>query len=276
MAARRAKAGSPFDLAAALPALSAALRERHSLRRPELTKAGVPPAHQAAAIERLCAEGFERTKTGVRVPLRGQLLALLAARETLPVGQLAKLVRGATQKEAKDAALALASEGAAHLALRGKAEILASRSAPVVGREQLGALVKACKDLAALGAKALRRPHVTLLREDVRARLLEHVALPPPARPAPERPLVDLVLSELPRHWRSAVGLSFVPAAVRALAVHGVPEVQQALLIAARAGRIELQGESGLNRLTPEELALCPPGPQGSRLSWARLLEAGR
>lgn len=90
------------------------------------------------------------------------------------------------------------------------------------------------------------------------------------ARP---RALVDQVLAELPRHVRASVGLVFVPSAVRALEAHGVEAVQAALLAAHRAGRIELQPEGGLNRLSREELALCPPGPQGTRLSWARLLE---
>ena len=51
------------------------------------------------------------------------------------------------------------------------------------------------------------------------------------------------------------------------------PVVQAALLRAARDGKIELQIESGINRLSPTELALCPEGLRHSRLSWARIIE---
>jgi hypothetical protein len=120
--------------------------------------------------------------------------------------------------------------------------------------------------VGARSARALRKSQRTLLVDDVRKELLDLVA---PQRQAVD---ADLVVSELTRHIRPAVGLSFVPDAVRALAAHGVAAVQTALIDAARAGRIELQPESGLNRLSQAELDLCPPGPQGTRLSWARLL----
>lgn len=87
-----------------------------------------------------------------------------------------------------------------------------------------------------------------------------------------DRTLSDLVVREAPRHVRASVGLVYVPDLVAALEPeHGREAVQAALLCAARAERLELQPESGLGRLTAAELARCPPGPQGTRLSWARL-----
>jgi len=49
---------------------------------------------------------------------------------------------------------------------------------------------------------------------------------------------------------------------------------REALLTAAHSSLLELRPEGGINRLSPEELSLCPPGPQGTRLSWARRTES--
>jgi hypothetical protein len=66
-------------------------------------------------------------------------------------------------------------------------------------------------------------------------------------------------------------GMSFVPAIVQRLSSDmAVTTAQEALLSAARQELIELRPEGGLGRLSGEELALCPPGPAGTRLSWAR------
>jgi len=43
-----------------------------------------------------------------------------------------------------------------------------------------------------------------------------------------------------------------------------------ALREAIRTGTIELRPESGMNRLSVLELALCPEGWQETRLSWTR------
>ena len=256
-----------IDLDAVLPALRAALEREKALNAPALTKAGVPRAQQAAAFSRLEADGFERTPKAVRVPLRKQLLEALDERTQIALSQLGKAVRGATAKEVKTVAATLVSEGRAKTVLRGKIEILAHASAATLSREQLAALARACKLLAALAARAVRRD-ATVLQDDVREQLLEFVQ----PRKAPS--LVDAAVAELGRHVRESVGLSFVPDTVRALSAHRPSEVQAAILEAARSGRIELQPDSGLDRLSQEELQLCPPGPRGTRLSWARLFGA--
>jgi hypothetical protein len=65
--------------------------------------------------------------------------------------------------------------------------------------------------------------------------------------------------------------MSFVPAIVHQLsAAMPVSEALALLMRAARSELIELRPEGGLGRLSEEELALCPPGPAGTRLSWAR------
>ena len=87
-----------------------------------------------------------------------------------------------------------------------------------------------------------------------------------------KRSLEDLVVARLSKHVQPSVGLSYVPDTVRALSKHGISAVQAAILDAARAGRIELRPEGGLNRLSREDLALCPSGLQDTKLSWARIL----
>jgi hypothetical protein len=83
-------------------------------------------------------------------------------------------------------------------------------------------------------------------------------------------PLTEL-LSVLDGVRDARNGMSFVPAIVRRLStVMSVPEALELLMLAARRELIELRPEGGFGRLSDEELTLCPPGPAGTRLSWAR------
>jgi hypothetical protein len=84
------------------------------------------------------------------------------------------------------------------------------------------------------------------------------------------------VEAEIARHQESS-GLTSVPRLVRALGgARARDAIHAELLRAARAGRLELRPESGMGRLTPEDLALWIPGPQGSHLSWVRRIEESR
>jgi DNA repair protein RadC len=77
---------------------------------------------------------------------------------------------------------------------------------------------------------------------------------------------------------QSSLELGFIPTVVRyGKEDHGWSKerTHAALLAAAERSLVELRPESGLGRLTPEEKALCIPGPHGTVLSWARLLEGG-
>lgn len=84
----------------------------------------------------------------------------------------------------------------------------------------------------------------------------------------------DHLLEVLSAHEGAGGMLMNVPGAVGDLRAEGWPlsRIHSLLLGAARAGIIELQPESGLDRLSDAEMALCPPGPHGTRLSWARFL----
>jgi hypothetical protein len=273
MSPSKPRAAKTVDLALAVPRVAETLRSERVLKTASLAKAGIPKAQQAEAIASLLQQGFERSgKAGVRVALREQLRSLLAARGSVPLKGLSRATAGASQKEAKLAAEALVRDGAALFVIRGSAEALVSTSIPVLSRSELQALLNACKQLQKQTGAALRgATPKTLLREDVRALLLDLVS----QRSTPERPpsLANAVLDQLKHAVRASVGLAFVPDAVRALsASYDLKSVQDALLDAARSGRIELQPESGVGRLNADELALCPPGPEGTRLSWARLL----
>ena len=94
------------------------------------------------------------------------------------------------------------------------------------------------------------------------------VAMPTAARAVP---LSENLLAELGRHTTS-IGLSHLPGAIESLAgQHGLASVHAALLELDRAGRIELRPESGRDPLTAHQRSLLPAGPQGTRLTWARI-----
>jgi len=77
--------------------------------------------------------------------------------------------------------------------------------------------------------------------------------------------IVDLVAEHT-----GSIGLAFVPDVVAGAV--DIRAAHRALLAAANAGLIELRADSGLGRYTKAELESSPPGPDGSRLLWARLI----
>lgn len=276
--ARKSAGAREIDLESVLPSLREQVRQKGLLKTADVKKAGVPAAQVAPALARLEAEGFEAIKAGVRIPLRSQITSLLADRQIVPVSQLGKLLRGGTPKDVKAATAGLLAEGGAQFVLRGAVEALCAPHIPTLSRERLESLVRATKRLQSAGAKALKKKGLTLLAEDVREPLLEFGAAPRPAgraEPAPVRAAsVEDVRAALRGAVRPGLGLAFLPDAVRALEPRDLSFIHATLLSLAAAGEIELQPESGLNRLSGEELACCPPGPQGTRLSWARLTES--
>jgi hypothetical protein len=93
---------------------------------------------------------------------------------------------------------------------------------------------------------------------------------PDPPTPSPDAALAP-VLDAIDAARDGRTGLSFVPAVVRRLTrTMALSAAHDALLTAARRELIELRPEGGLGRLSAEELASCPPGPAGTRLSWVR------
>jgi hypothetical protein len=238
-----------------------------------------PPAVRGLVAAELGKSGLELTKAVVRKPVAEQLKQALADGAFIALKRVAAHVAGATPAEAKRAAIALVDSAAAHLVLRGKEEVLVPASAGVLSRKELAAF----EALAKVVAKAARAKNgLSLLRADFSealAQVLPKAAQPSVASANAEKKPGDAALSSL----LSAVdatrdaqtGLSFVPSVVaRKRASFTSDAAREALLTAAHRGLLELRPEGGINRLSAEELALCPPGPQGTRLSWARRTES--
>ncbi len=253
----------------------------------KLTAVG-PPAVRPELVACLLKEGYEATKTVLRKPLDAQLSQALADGAFISLKSVASHVAGASSTEAKAAALRLIAAGKAQLVLRGTEEVVVPAGAPTLSRKELIALASFAKRVAkALGSKT----GSTLLKADVAEELgalvhhsergdTRHERAHPSADGGPPKSGLDSPMTKLlsavdaTRDPRS--GLSFVPAIVAKLhADLDAERVTAALLEAAQDGLLELRPEGGIGRLSPKELSLCPPGPQGTRLSWARRPDMG-
>lgn len=285
MATRRRNAGPPPDVDELVARARAALEREGALKT-----TGIGPASvRAAVIERLRVEGFEVAGAKVRIPIKKQILQALAHGAGVELKAIGAHVVGATKAEVTRCAERLVSRGEAHRVLRGKAVILFADGAAVLdGQElrslerELGALKKALSD--ALKAKTPTR----LLRTDVEetlARALSAIrsasavvaAAPRGAEggtggvDSEEATRFGEVLRAVKATHDTQMGLSFVPRVIELLRPRlGDEGAKAALLEAAARGLLELRPEGGMNRLSVEELASCLPGPQGTRLSWAR------
>ena len=244
----------------------AKVRDDGALLLSKLSKEGVPKVAKDAVLARCAGAGLEVGLRIVRVPLVQQLAARLAHGATIPLRGIGSAIAGGTKKEATDAAWSLVHSGRARMVLRGTEVSVVEAATCVLDERQLAALAATIADFARM-LKAARKASASLLASDVRERIaaLEH-------RP---RPLSTDVVVEEARRLAQSSGLAFVPSLVRALGGHSARDaVHDALRMAARMGRVELRPESGMGRLSDEDLAFCVPGPQGSVLSWARTTEA--
>jgi hypothetical protein len=264
----------PAEIERIAAALVETVRREGAFPLSKLAAHGVPKGARSAALARCAAEGLDVGARLVRVPLIEQLHARLADGATLPMRALRSAVQGGTQKEVAQAAAALVRRGDANLVLRGTQLSLMPATAMVLSATGASGLEA---DLAAMikAIKGARKARAALLTADVDARVNEWAARLRAAVTAKrERGVgLDRVLEET-RRLAEPTGLTFVPALVRALGGETARDaVHDALRSAALRGAIELRPESGLGRLSPEDLALCVAGPQGSHLSWARAVE---
>lgn len=85
--------------------------------------------------------------------------------------------------------------------------------------------------------------------------------------------LPALILAAIQSAPKTPSGLVELPPVVRSLVAkgHELEAIHEAFRPLVLKGILSLQVESGLQRFSPEELALCPPGLQGSRLSLASI-----
>jgi hypothetical protein len=269
----------------------------------ELTPAFVRRPLAAQLHDALAREGAVASSDlghVVRGATRAELEQIVLEAEEL--GQLQRALRGRVEPAAATGRNAQRMDSSEWLVL--------ATGQRVLDGERLATLREACTDLAKLLEAASKKKNVGLLASDVEhmlsaaSRVLDDdsaqntpAAADPglPAREAtgpasrPRAPLRGAAASaSVPRaaapvaslaRLLAAVdavrdertGMSFVPAIVQRLSSDmAVATAQEALLTAARQELIELRPEGGLGRLSGEELALCPPGPSGTRLSWAR------
>lgn len=242
----------------------------------KLTALG-PAAVRAQVAAEVAKQGFELTKSSLRRPASEQLKQALSDGAFIALKRAAAHVTGVTAAEAKRAALALVARGGAHLVLRGKEEVLVPPGTPVLARKELLELNAFAKNV--IGKAAASKTGLSVLHVDVAEALGR--AVPASAanngaradRKSTDR-LLTSVLSAVDATREQQTGLSFVPAIIARLRPPLTSDAaREALLRAANEGLVELRPEGGINRLSAEELSLCLPGPQGTRLSWARRTE---
>ena len=249
-----------------------------------------PTAMRPALLAELARRGFEVTKSGVRKPLKAQLASVLSDGAFISLKSVGAHVVGATAAEAKQAALALVADGTAKLVLRGSEEVVVPKATAVLSRDELTRFA----DVAKLVAKAAKAKNgASMLRSDMAealaralpggtsneaARAVRKDLAPSASSRAEEQPRraqLGRLLSAVDGARDANTGLSFVPTIIERLRSELNSEAARSLLVsAARDGLLELRPEGGINRLSNEELSLCPEGPQGTRLSWARRTES--
>jgi hypothetical protein len=248
---------------------------------------------EAALFEQLARRGLERTASAVRVPLREQLAVLIERGEPIASASLRKQLRGvASAAELKLVAGDLIKAGRAALVVRSGKEHIAARSPALLSAAELAELAEVARSLAKLTSSTRSRsghPARTLLRADAAA-VVEAArrALGPdparapaaqaPAAPAPDhtvagRDPVALVVAAARGRASPVTGLAYVPELARALdgRLDG-DALRGALLRAARSGLVELRPESGIELLSAADADACPRGPDGSPLSWVRVV----
>lgn len=295
-AAKKAKPNARAKAAISLPpveevarALLDDVRTKGAVPKAAVTKAARSGPRSLEVFDALTSAGLEVGARFVRVPLEAQVEAALRdAREPLALRALASRVRGATPREASDAALALVERGRLRLVARKREVLVGSPTTDLLDGAELERLQTAVAELAVTLATA-KKKRATMLAADLEP-LLRAVRPRPSSPPRRAEGEVDArsnargevagtvepdVENEVVRR-REASGLTSVPGLVRALGGADAKvraAIHAELLRGARAGRLELRPESGMGRLTTEELALCIPGPQGTHLSWVRRVE---
>jgi len=260
------------DTVALLSAAVATLDRDKAVARSSLG----PPAVRDGLVESLRRRGYEVGPKFVRVPIAAQLEEALREGNFIALKTLGVHVRGAAAAEAREAALLLVEKGQAHLVLRTHSETLVPARTDIVSGKALTAAAARATDLAKYLQKAARKKGTSVLRSDVRE-LLEgalHDLQHGRARAVDPGLKVPRILRAVEKARDATLGLSFVPKVVALLADElDRDAAKAALLEAASRGLLELRPEGGLGRLSEAERLACPEGPQGTRLSWARLTE---
>lgn len=270
---RAAQSEVAVDLDSLLPELQQRLERDGAVKRSEIK----PKSAQEPLVSRLIEQGFEASKTYVRRPLPLQLAEALAHGALIPLSGVSAHVRGATPAELKAAVASAMRSKQIRKVLRGKAEVLCGPEVRVLEAESLRRASERAQSLSRLLEKVTKKGDLGLLAEDVEEALAElHRALPKKAESKREDESFAALLSAVDSTRDAHSGLSFVPAIVGRLAPRLSKDHAMQLLVAAAARELlELRPEGGIGRLSEAELSVCPPGPHGTKLSWARRLGGG-
>jgi hypothetical protein len=232
-------------------------------------------AAHAQLLEALARAGLEHTGPMLRVPLRQQVSdALVSAGERgLSEPELARVVKGArSAAELRLIARELSGEGVLASVVEGRATRLVVRSPELLTDAELDQLAALATRLSALvkSTKASKtKPRATLARKGLRVALAELGAL---ARGREATSVEDLVRAAF-LNAPAPSGLVRVPDVIRALEpVHPRSALLAATDALARAGVLELRPEASIARLAEDDRMRCPIGPDGTPLSYARMM----
>jgi len=276
---KRAAPVSPEEIEAGLAALRQRLRAEGAVKISSI----LPKGAQGELSARLTSEGHELAGAWLRRPVREQIRDALGDGAALTKKGLASVVRGAAGPELMRVASELEKAGELYRVLRGKSETFTGSGVAVLSMPSLAALKPAIAQLSRALAAVSKKKGMTLLASDVEGLLaearsvLDRTSAGGRVVPSPQSSAAGgsgSLLDALDATRDERTGLSFVPRVVeRLLPSVSLAVAHEMLLQAARDERIELRPEGGLARLTSAELGLCPAGPGGMRLSWARRLE---
>lgn len=253
------------------------MRAAGALALPRLTSVKLGPAARAELERHLVAAGLERTPKAVRVPLGEQIRALVQGGGRVALKDVPKRVKGGAKKETDAALDRLLRAGAARVVVRTQVEVLVGGADHALSPAEVAALVKAHAALGKVLKKVTAKGHPRSILRDNLAALLGPLSPAAPAGQgaAPAGLDAAAIVAEALRRLRPPVlELVRVPDLVRALEGRvALADVHRALLVADAAGAIELRPEAGGEFLDEAEARLCPPGPRGTVLSYARVRE---
>ena len=269
MAARTAKIVEtlPPDLPAEV---ERAVRAVGALSLTKLTKHKLGLAARRDLERQLVAAGLERTASVVRVPLAEQLLALVRGGGRVPLKEVAKRVKGGTKKELGAAIDQLIRAGSARVVVRTAVEVLVGGADRALAPAEVTELARAHAALGKVLKKVTAKGRArTVLRDDLNPLL---AAFDPVREPPETTAGATGIIAEALRRL-AVLDLVRVPDLVRALdGKVALADVHRALLAADDAGAVELRPEAGNEFLSEEDARLCPPGPRGTVLSYARVV----
>jgi hypothetical protein len=251
----------------------ARIRANHALPFARITPAKLSPSGRDELLTQLIKRGLERTSKGLRVPLAGQIEALVSNKARITRKDVSKRVKGATKTEIDGALTKLIREGRVHVVVRTQAEVVVHANESVLGLTEVQQLTKAISILAKtvkkVQAKGLPK---TLLREDLDAVLggfgqTSKIAPPNVNEVDVER----LVIDTLRQLENSNIKLVRIADLVRKLESR-LPkdEIHRVLSKSFDNGTIELRPDGGSEFLKAEDAVLCMPGPRGTIFSYAR------